>query len=96
MVGPSSSSTSVLADELVGAVRLDLEDVELGVQRIVRLRREAERATEDRVRDDDLLDVADNVAPLLHLTLACNTCLLDRGERNLGCQVRRRTEGAQL
>src|SRR4051794_27082330 len=47
-----------LADELVRTVRLDLEDVELRVQRIVRLRREAERSTEDPVRDDDLLDLA--------------------------------------
>ena len=36
------------ADELVRAVRLDLEDVEPRVQRVVRLRREPERPSEDR------------------------------------------------
>src|SRR5881394_2613947 len=85
-----------LADELVRAVRLDLEDVELRVQRVVRLRREAERATEDPVRDHDLLDLANDCTPVGQLTLACDARLLDRGERDLRRQVRRRTERAQL
>src|SRR4051812_16829227 len=46
-----------LADELVRAVRLDLEDVELRVQRIVGLRRPLELAAEDPVADLHLLDV---------------------------------------
>src|SRR6478736_2275055 len=77
-------SRSALADELVRAVRLDLEDVELRVQRVVRLRREAEVTTEDRVLDHDLLDVADDVAAILDLTLAGVARLLDRVERDLG------------
>src|SRR3954451_4060052 len=49
-----------LADELVLPVRLDLEDVELRVQRIVRLRGELEAPAEDPVLDLHLLDVLED------------------------------------
>src|SRR5256885_11010411 len=48
-----------LVDDLVLAVGLDLEDRELPVQRVVRLRREAERAAEDPVPDHDVLHLRD-------------------------------------
>src|SRR3989304_5626462 len=57
-------------DELVRTVRLDLEDVELPVQRVVRLRRPAEGAAEEPVRDAHLLDLADHVAAFRELALA--------------------------
>src|ERR1700759_3052558 len=56
---PHSRALSLrpLADELVRAVRLDLEDVELRVQRVIGLRQPLERPSEDPVLDADLLDV---------------------------------------
>src|SRR5437867_1669323 len=95
MPGRSRGSAVRLADELVGAVRLDLEDVELRVQRIVRLRREAERAAEDPVLDHDLLDLLQD-ALAVDLTLAGGAALLDRLEQHLRRAVARRAEGAEL
>src|SRR5664279_6372638 len=54
------ASSRRLPDELVGAVRLNLEDVELRVQRVVGLRRPLQRASEDPVRDLHLLDVLED------------------------------------
>src|SRR3954453_18303257 len=82
------------ADELVRAVRLDLEDVELRVQRVVRLRREAERATEDPVRDPDALDLAQDVTLGLDRAVTLDAGLLDRLQRDLGGPIARRAEGA--
>src|SRR5580765_6312904 len=53
-----------LADQLVLAVCLDLEDVELRVQRVVGLRRPAELSTKDPVVDPHLLHVPDHVTAL--------------------------------
>src|SRR6185312_6324320 len=57
---PAEVSRRVLADELVRAVRLNLEDVELCVQRVVGLRRPLERSTKDPVLDRDLLEGAED------------------------------------
>src|SRR3989304_5112352 len=72
------------ADELVRTVRLDLEDVELPVQRVVRLRRPAEGAAEEPVRDAHLLDLADHVAAFRELALAGAPRLLDPLAGDLG------------
>src|SRR5215510_16450584 len=84
-----------LADELVLPVRLDLEEVELPVQRVVRLRREAEVAAEDPVRDPRPLHVLDQVAAL-ELAVLRDTRAVDRVEDHLDGAVRGRPEGAGL
>src|SRR5438094_434837 len=71
-------SFRVLPYELVRAVGLDLEDVELRVQRVVGLRRELEAPAEDPVLDLHLLDVPDDVAPLLERSVAGGARQLDR------------------
>src|SRR3954454_15032449 len=81
----------VLPDELVRAVRLNLEDVELRVQRVVRLRRPAELSTEDPVVDLHLLDVAEHGLPRRG-AVTLHTRELDRGERDLRGAVARRAE----
>src|SRR6476469_73975 len=99
--GPSSRAalrcqrlSRSLLDELVRAVGLDLEDVELRVQRVVRLRREGEVATEDEVLDPHVLDPADYVAPVLDDAVFVGTGLLDRLEQDLNCPIRGRPERA--
>src|SRR5262245_56261644 len=57
--GRTTSITFRLADELVRPVRLDLEDVEGGVQRVVGLRRPTENPAQDPVRNPDLLHIPD-------------------------------------
>src|SRR5262245_18002515 len=84
-----------LLDELVAAVRLDLEDVEPSVERVVRLRREAEVTAQDPVLDPHVLDGADHGAEL-HLALSLCARLLDRGMQDLDCTVGRRTDRAGL
>src|SRR5438552_14228123 len=77
----------VLSDELVRAVLLDLEDVELGVQRVVRLRRPLERPAEDPVRDRHLLDLAQDVVPILDDAVISRAGQLDRVQENLNGAV---------
>src|SRR5439155_13525198 len=88
---PGPPIALVLLDELVTAVRLDLEDVEPSVERVVRLRREAELTAEDPVLDPHVLDGADHGAPL-HLAVSLCTRLLDGGEQDLDGTVGRRAE----
>src|SRR4051812_27558084 len=84
-------SLAGLADELVRAVRLDLEDVELRVQRVVRLRGPPEGPAEDPVPDLHLLHVAQDGLPV-GLAVALHARELDRVERDLRGAVARRTE----
>src|SRR4051794_16567845 len=83
-----------LADELVRTVGLDLEDVELRVQRVVRPRRELEGPPEDPVLDHDLLDLAQDVLLALQDAVVCNAGELDRVQEHLSGPVARRPEGA--
>src|SRR6476659_10522310 len=85
--GPPSGSSGGRCDVLVRAVRLDLEDVEPAVQRVIRLRRETEAAAEDRVLHEDLLDVPCDVAPVFDLAVARVAGPLDGVERNLNREV---------
>src|SRR5215212_10848353 len=78
-----------LRDELVRPVRGDLEDVELRVQRIVGLRREAEAPAEDPVLDPDLLDLAHDGLAAGELAAAGVAPELDRPEDDLHRTVRR-------
>src|SRR5690242_2181374 len=80
------------ADELVVAVRLDLEDVELRVQRVVGLRRPFERTTENPVLDGHLLEVLEHELPS-HRAVALRTRELDRVHGDLRSAVARRAEG---
>src|SRR5262245_24050760 len=82
-------------DELVAAVRLDLEDVEPPVERVVGLRGEPEGSAEDPVLDDDLLHLLDHIAPVLDRSVAGVAGTLDRVEDHLDRPVRRRTERAE-
>src|SRR3954447_26483643 len=84
-----------LPDELVIAVRLNLEDVELRVQRIVRLRRPLEGAAEDPALDLHLLDVAED-GEASRLAAALLARLRDRGQCDLRGPVARRPEGADV
>src|SRR3982751_6552441 len=91
---PSVPFAGVLPDELVRAVRLNLEDVELRVQRVVRLRRPPELSTEDPVVDSHLLDVAEHGLPRRG-AVALRAGQLDRLHRDLRSAVAGRAEGAQ-
>src|SRR5215208_1186270 len=93
--GPPRPGSPSLVDELVRAVRLDLEDVELPVQRIVRLRREAEVAAEDPVLDPDGLHVAQHCAPV-DTAAAARARPADRVERDLDGGVGRWAERPEL
>src|SRR5438046_2250152 len=93
--GPGPPSADWLVDDLVRAVRLDLEDREPPVQRIVRLRREAERAAEDPVLDHDVLDLRDDVLAGLEAAAVLRACLGDRGHGDLRGSVGRRPERAE-
>src|SRR5207247_9640045 len=84
-----------LADELVLPVRLDLEDVELRVQRVVRLRREAERAAEDPGVDADALDLPQDRPAICQRAVPGDAGLLDRPQHHLNGPVRRRADGAE-
>src|SRR5947208_1895671 len=92
--GPLTLVPSVLADELVRPVGLDLEDVELRVQRVVRLRRELEAPAEDPVLDLHPLDVPEHVAPAEQLAAVGVAGELDRVQQHLGRAVARRAERA--
>src|SRR3954464_5103119 len=91
---PSVPSAGSLPDELVRAVRLDLEDVELRVQRVVGLRRPAELTTEDPVLDPHLLHLAEDVALALDRPLADDAGPLDGLQHHLRGAVARRAERA--
>src|SRR5690349_6799855 len=84
----------VLSDELVRAVLLDLEDVELRVQRVVRLRGPLEGPAEDPIRNRHLLDLAQDVAPRLEDAVIRRARELDRVHEDLRRAVRRRAERA--
>src|SRR5262245_8108330 len=84
-----------LADELVLPVRLDLEDVELRVQRVVRLRREAEVAAEDPVGDPDALHLTQHRPAVGQRAVAGDAGLLDRPQEHLDGAVGRGPERAQ-
>src|SRR5262249_10890601 len=90
----ASVSSFRLPDELVLAVRLDLEDVELRVQRVVRLRLPMEGAAEDPVLDRHLRDLAQDVALGLERAVVGDAGPLDRLEHHLDGPVGRRPEGA--
>src|ERR1700730_7830377 len=95
--GATLTSTSGLLEELVAPVRLDLEDVEPPVQRVVRLRGELEAPAEDpllQVRT--LLDVPQHGASIRDLALAVLAGQLDRVQRDQDGPEGRRAERADL
>src|SRR3954454_17616556 len=81
-----------LRNQLVAAVRLDLEDVELPVERVVRLRREAEVASEDPLRDLDVLDRVDHDAPARELVVVLRAGGIQALQDHLHRAVGRRAE----
>src|SRR6478736_5544236 len=83
-----------LLNQLVAAVRLDLEDVELPVERVVRLRREAEAAAEDPLRDPHVLDYVDQRAPARERVVVLSTGGLQGLQDHLDRAVGRRPERA--
>src|SRR6202035_1668367 len=89
---PSVSLDSALSDELVRTVGLDLEDVELRVQWIIRLRGPLEGPAEDPVLDRHLLDLAQDVAPRLEDAVIRNAREMNRVRKDLRGAVGRRAE----
>src|SRR5947209_20548846 len=85
---------TVLSDELVRAVLLDLEDVELRVQRVIGLRGPLEGPAEDPVLDRHLLDLAQDVAPRLDDAVIRDAREMNRVHEDLRGTVGRRPERA--